>query len=89
MEEGDENGIGSRSESEKVKGKGTKLILTPKEVQVQEEDWRGVLALTFTLGTMAVGLLELLLTGATVLFERLLPMDAMIVAYYFGAKSKE
>ncbi|MEM3693017.1 MAG: hypothetical protein QXI39_03235 [Candidatus Bathyarchaeia archaeon] len=81
--------IMKRAGTNEKERKGTKLILTPKEVQVQEEDWRGVLALTFTLGTMAVGLLELLLTGATVLFERLLPMDAMIVAYYFGAKSKE
>jgi hypothetical protein len=64
-----------------------RLILTPQKVQVEEEDWRGILALTFTIGTIAIGLLELLLTNATVLFDRLLPMDGLIIAYYFGEKA--
>jgi hypothetical protein len=64
-----------------------KLILTPQRLNVGSEDWRGILALTFTIGTIAIGLLELILKGPTVLFDRLLPMDGLIVAYYFGEKA--
>jgi hypothetical protein len=42
---------------------------------------------TFTIGTIAIGILELILKGSTVLFDRLLPMDGLIVAYYFGEKA--
>lgn len=65
-----------------------KLIITPQKAEIKEEDWRGILALVFTLCTTAVGLLELVIAGSTTLFEKLLPLDAMIIAYYFGAKSK-
>ncbi|MEM3019371.1 MAG: hypothetical protein QW220_03855 [Candidatus Bathyarchaeia archaeon] len=47
------------------------------------------MVLNFRIVTIAVGLFELWASKATVLFERLLPLDAMIIAYYFGAKSKD
>jgi hypothetical protein len=86
------SGRGRREKSEPQSPKNpeeidARLILTPQKVQVEEEDWRGILALTFTIGTIAVGILELILTNATVLFDRLLPMDGLIVAYYFGEKA--
>jgi hypothetical protein len=86
------SGRGRREKSEPPSPKNpeeidARLILTPHKVQVEEEDWRGILALTFTIGTIAIGLLELILKGATVLLDRLLPMDGLIVAYYFGEKA--
>jgi hypothetical protein len=89
---GSGSGRGRREKSEPPGPKNpeeidARLILTPQKVQVGSEDWRGILALTFTIGTIAIGLLELLLTNATVLFDRLLPMDGLIIAYYFGKKA--
>ncbi|MBS7628205.1 hypothetical protein KEJ36_05325 [Candidatus Bathyarchaeota archaeon] len=84
-----ENETDGGREGEGKDQKNARLILTPQEVRVQEEDWRGILALIFTVGTIAIGLFELFLFKATVLFERLLPLDAMIIAYYFGSKSSK
>jgi len=86
------SGRGRREKSEPPGSKNpeevdARLILTPQKVQVEEEDWRGILALTFTIGTIAIGILELILKGATVLLDRLLPMDGLIIAYYFGEKA--
>jgi hypothetical protein len=44
-------------------------------------------SVTFTIGTKAIGILELILKGSMVLFDRLLPMDGLIIAYYFGEKA--
>jgi hypothetical protein len=86
------SGRGRRDKSEPPGPKNpeeidARLILTPQGLKVGSEDWRGILALTFTIGTIAIGLLELLLTNATVLLDRLLPMDGLIIAYYFGEKA--
>jgi len=62
-------------------------FLAPQGLQVESEDWRDILALIFTIGTIAIGILELILKGSTNLFDRLLPMDGLIVAYYFGEKA--
>jgi hypothetical protein len=62
-------------------------FLAPQGLQVESEDWRDILALIFTIGTIAIGILELILRGSTVLFDRLLPMDGLIIAYYFGEKA--
>ena len=78
----------SRSDSEDLPQLEPEPQLRLKETEIKEEDWRGILALVFTLGTITVGALELFITATSSLFDKLLSLNGLIIAFYFGSKTR-
>jgi len=78
----------SRSDSEDLPQLDPEPQLRLKETEIKEEDWRGILALVFTLGTITIGTLELFITGTSSLFDKLLSLNGLIIAFYFGSKTR-
>lgn len=56
------------------------------ETGLRREDYRGLIALTLTVLFAVLSVLELLAYGRFEASERLLPMVALIVGFYFGSR---
>ena len=63
----------------------------PKFPQLEEKDYRGILALGFTATFAAISALSLYLTGTeglSLVAAIFGPMEGLIVGFYFGKESK-
>jgi len=56
------------------------------ETGLRREDYRGLIALTLIVLFAALSVIELLAYGRLEASERLLPMVALIVGFYFGSR---